>query len=44
MSSEMRKRLFFGDHPDIARSLHNLGVSYSKLGDKKKQWSLQKED
>ena len=27
--------MFEGDHPDVAHSLQSLGVSYSRLGDKK---------
>jgi hypothetical protein len=33
---EMRSNLYKGDHPDLAQSLNNLGVSYTSLGDDNK--------
>jgi len=30
---EMRKKLYDSDHPDLAQSLNNLAVSYTRLGD-----------
>ena len=32
-SLEMRQRLFKGDHPDVARSLSNVGSGHVALGD-----------
>ena len=32
----MRQELYSGNHPDIAQSLNDLAVTYSKLGDNKK--------
>ena len=31
----MYSRLYQGDHPDLAQSLNNLGVSYERLGENK---------
>ena len=30
---EMRENLYSSNHPDIAQSLNDLAVSYSRLGD-----------
>jgi tetratricopeptide (TPR) repeat protein len=33
MALEMRKRLFPGDHEDVAESFRALGIAYTGLGD-----------